>query len=170
MSSDRNPGEQFALTILIVVLLGLACAWLAGCASSRPLQPETAPPTPAEMAALLERPVAARQAAPTHAGKPDDVTLVVLPRIVLWGGAVRLRCLVNDAPDVRGAVRLALEGTRVTTAELPNSIEQSILIERLPCGKSVASCVVRRAGRADVLRTETVDVRGGMCADDGGAK
>jgi hypothetical protein len=165
MSSDRNPGQQFALTILIVVLLGLACGWLAGCAS-RPLQPETAPPTPEQMAALLN----AHAGAPVQARKPADVTLVVLPRIVLQGGAVRLRCLVSDAPDVRGAVRLALEGTRVTTAELPNSIEQSITIERLPCGKSVASCLVRRAGRADVLRTEDVEVRGGMCDDGGGSK
>lgn len=166
MSSDRNPGEQFALTILIVVVLGLACAWLAGCASTGRLQPETPPPTAAEMAALLN----AHSGAPVQARKPADVTLVVLPRIVLQGGAVRLRCLVSDAPDVRGAVRLALEGTRVTTAELPNSIEQSITIERLPCGKSVASCLVRRTGRADVLRTEDVEVRGGMCDDGGGSK
>jgi hypothetical protein len=159
MSSDRNAGEQFALAILIVVVMGLACAWLAGCTTSRPLPPEAPAPTAARMAALLGAPVAA----PVAAGKQDDVTLVVFPRVVLWGGAVRLRCLVKDAPDVRGAVRLALEGTRVTTVELPNSIEQTITIEGLPCGKSVASCVVRRAGRADVLRTEDVEVRGGMC-------
>lgn len=163
MSSDRNAGSQFALAILIVVVLGLACGWLAGCATARPLPAEAHPPTPAEMQALLDGPVLGPAARPAPVTRPDAVTLVVFPRVVLWGGAVRLRCLVNDAPDVRGAVRLALEGTRVTMAELPNSIEQSILIERLPCGKSVVTCTVARQGRPTVVRTDDVEVRGGMC-------
>jgi hypothetical protein len=157
-------------SVVLLGLLGLLCAWLAGCASSRPLPPEPLLPTAARLAALLEATPGRPAPALRKRTDPDGVTLLVMPRIVLQGGAVRLRCLVDDAPDVRGAVRLALEGTRVTMVELPNSIEHTITIERLPCGKSVATCTVRRVGRPDVVLTQDVEVRGGVCDDGGGAK
>jgi hypothetical protein len=45
VSSDKNPGQQFALAILIVVLLGLACQWLAAaepCIESMEFEPKAA--------------------------------------------------------------------------------------------------------------------------------
>lgn len=164
MSSDRNAGDQFAMTILIVVVVGLLCAWLAGCATGKPLPPEPQPPSPGRMEALLDAPAAR----PLRASKPDAVTLVVYPRVVLWGGGVRLRCLVGNAQETRGGVRLALEGSRITTVELPNSIEQSITIERLPCGKSVATCTIARQGYPTIVLTDSVEVIGGICDDGGG--
>lgn len=157
-TDGRDQGDTFALAILTAVALGVLCAWLAGC-SPRRLPVEVPAPSAERMAALLAAPAAA----PVAVRPAGDVTLTVVPRVVLWGGGVRLRCLVIDAPDVVGAVRLALEGVTVTIQELPNQIEHSVLIERLQCGKWLATCTVVRRGRPIVIRQDDVEVRGGLC-------
>jgi hypothetical protein len=134
MSSDKNPGEQFALTILIVVVLGLLCAWLASCA------PATRAARPATVV--------------------DHITLDA-PIAAFVGSAIRLRCLVPEALGP-GWIRLGLEGHTFRGPMAIEHVENLLLIEHLSCGTWQAVCVVQTpAGIQHEARI--VEVHGAGC-------
>jgi len=133
-----------------IVTLALGCR-------PEPFRPEVPQPSDARIQELLRLPVPHPHPLP----RLMDVQLVA-PRFAFQGATVRLRCLVPES-DARGWVRLALEGVRAATDELPGAIEHALLIERVPCGPLDATCVVQRVGSADVVRQETVEVKGGFC-------
>lgn len=129
---------------------------VAGC-SQPPFRPEVAQPTEARLRELLAIPV-------PHPSPIRPLTTVafVVPRFVFQGASIRLRCLVPE-DERRGVVRIALDGVRAATDELPGPIEHALLVERVPCGPLTATCLVQRVGAADVVRQEIVEVHGGFC-------
>ena len=86
--------------------------------------------------------------APPNFEADAPFTLRAMPMIVLSGGAVRLTCTVPQSSEAR-RVRLALEG--VTASDRPNDrIAQQLLIEHVPCGDQVATCLLSTGERREM--------------------
>ena len=158
MSSDRNPADQFALTILIATILALVAAFCSQCAH-KPLEPEPRQPTAERLAELM-----APSGRPVAPGI-TDVQITTQPAVALPGMALRLRCLIPDSPE-RGVWRLELVGVQASEGELPGAIEHALLVEHVPCPPLVASCTVARAGRQTISRTLTIPTPEGVCDGD----
>jgi hypothetical protein len=139
-------------------------AWIAtaiatlvlGC-RPEPFRPEVPQPSDARIQELLRLPVPH-----PHPIPPLTTVQFVVPRFVFQGATIRLRCLVPES-DARGQVRIALDGVRAATDELPGAIEHTLLVERVPCGPLTATCLVQRVGVSDVIRQEPIEVKGGFC-------
>ena len=137
---------------LLLVLLTAACA-------SAPYVVR-AHPTPAEIDALLQLPVATKKAATVLAPFALSVSSGLHPvHVVMPGAAVVVRCFVPESYGA-GRIRYGIEGLRMSEHPINHS-ENRLLIERLMCGRHIATCTVHtRAGlerREFLIETTNAD-------------
>lgn len=147
---DTRSSDQFALTLLIVIVFGLVLAFCTGCGSTWVEVPH---PTPERMQELLNAPVPAskvRNATKFH---------LEVQRIVLWGNPVVVTCVV---PEGRGRIRVALEGLASHGPVSIDSAQTILVVPAPPCGTWIATCDAATASGVKHDQVE-VEVKGGMC-------
>ena len=142
-------------TVSTLVFVAIVTGGTARCAAFYPPGPgkfrqEVPQPTAADLAALLAEPLPI----------PDRemaFALLLTPRLVPAGGAVRLTCLVPPSWG-RGSIRLALEGVQASAGRI-HYAETSRLIEGVPCGTWIASCATDTQQGVRVI-TQKLTARG----------
>jgi hypothetical protein len=145
--------RRFLFGVLAVIAV---VEFTANC-GPRPFKPESPHPSPERIAELLAQPVPGRQA-PAAVGRFE---VKVQPPIVLAGGAAWVVCQVPASSNAR-RVRYGLEGVRMSEGPLER-IEHRLLVERIPCGRWVATCALSTGERLEAA----LESIGGSCEDGG---
>lgn len=141
--------------VLLCAALQQDCAWTYPPRSPK-WTPEHPPPTPGELAALLN--------SPTRVESTELAFRIRLSHpIVMAGGSIWFSCFV---PQSYGPSRLAMvfTGTGYYSERMVESIERTVLLERIPCGHHTALCLVYSA-RGHERREQKVEARGMGCED-----
>lgn len=123
-------------------------AWCVGVAACTPTPfvPETDPPTPAQMRALLDAPVTTRTSLAPLTFHLDA------PATVFEGNAMRITCYVPRVDD--GQIRIAVEGVKVVGPRPLESLETDVLLDHVPCGSWVVTCATHTRATADSPYTD----------------
>lgn len=136
------------MTRVAITLFALA---LTGCASR--YVPDRPHPTPERLAELMK------------VTKPAEVSTrfeLKATAFAFEGGSVRVTCYAPLRPELlERTIRYGLEGATMKEVQL-SRIENSLLIDKAPCGDWVASCTLANDERREV----NVHVKG-QCNSDG---
>jgi hypothetical protein len=89
-----------------------------------------------------------------------QLELRLTPRIVMAGSSLRVTCFVPGTYGA-GLIRYGIEDLRISVGPL-DLIENSLLIERMPCGLYMATCAVKTDTSTD-RRELQISVQG--CQD-----